>query len=243
MSRPRLSVVSRLCLVLCTLTGALGAAEALAPKAAHARASLEDRARIARPIAWRIDGGKAPSFLLGTMHAGVSASELPARVHDALASSRLFVMEALPARSRAELMAIARSGEALPMDLDLAVRAVSQHVPLVTLETLRFQTELLRTLEVSNDELAALRRGDEELGPMVDAYRRGDLAALVRASGELDAETQRLLLDDRNHAWMGRLCPALREGGLFIAVGAGHMPGEDGLLHLLQRVGFELQAF
>lgn len=45
-------------------------------------------------------------------------------------------------------------------------------------------------------------------------------------------------LDVRNARMAERMAPILNEGGCFIAVGALHLPGDDGLLERLERGGF-----
>ena len=47
---------------------------------------------------------------------------------------------------------------------------------------------------------------------------------------------------DRDHAMAERLEPILTEGGAFVAVGALHLPGPDGLLVLLQQQGWHISA-
>jgi hypothetical protein len=37
-----------------------------------------------------------------------------------------------------------------------------------------------------------------------------------------------------------RLRPRLAEGGAFVAVGALHLPGEEGILRLLERQGYRV---
>ncbi|WP_425051655.1 TraB/GumN family protein [Psychromarinibacter sp. S121] len=47
-----------------------------------------------------------------------------------------------------------------------------------------------------------------------------------------------VLIEDRNAAWMERILSA--EGDTLVAVGAMHLPGEAGLLHLLEEEGFSV---
>ena len=48
------------------------------------------------------------------------------------------------------------------------------------------------------------------------------------------------LLDERNERMTERMQPQLAEGGAFIAVGALHLPGESGILKLLEDRGYQL---
>ena len=83
----------------------------------------------------------------------------------------------------------------------------------------------------------------EQLAQLVAAYRAGDLDAvstLVDAlnSGESHSAFFRMLIAQRNTLWMTRLTRAFNEGGAFVAVGAAHLPGPEGLLQQLGAAGF-----
>jgi uncharacterized protein YbaP (TraB family) len=79
---------------------------------------------------------------------------------------------------------------------------------------------------------------------------RGDLAALARVDRLVDAqypgmgrhyrELTRHLIDGRTALMHHRLFLPLRSGRVFVAVGASHLPGERGLLALLQRDGYRV---
>ncbi|MEM8592271.1 MAG: TraB/GumN family protein [Pseudomonadota bacterium] len=49
------------------------------------------------------------------------------------------------------------------------------------------------------------------------------------------------LLRDRNRAWLERIESELKQGGVTMAVGAFHLPGEDGLIEMLCARGFALE--
>jgi uncharacterized protein YbaP (TraB family) len=48
------------------------------------------------------------------------------------------------------------------------------------------------------------------------------------------------LLDTRNTRMIERMQPQLAEGGAFVAVGALHLPGENGILKHLEDRGYRL---
>lgn len=50
-----------------------------------------------------------------------------------------------------------------------------------------------------------------------------------------------LLIGARNRAWVPQLVAELRGGGVFAAFGALHLPGEDGIVALLQAEGFTVE--
>jgi uncharacterized protein YbaP (TraB family) len=83
----------------------------------------------------------------------------------------------------------------------------------------------------------------EQLAQMVAAYRAGDLeamATLVDAlnTGESTSAFFTMLIAQRNTLWMTRLPRVFTTGGAFVAVGAAHLPGPEGLLAQLSAAGF-----
>ena len=47
---------------------------------------------------------------------------------------------------------------------------------------------------------------------------------------------------DRNSRMVERMRPMLDKGGAFIAIGALHLAGEEGVLALLEKQGYRLQS-
>ena len=54
------------------------------------------------------------------------------------------------------------------------------------------------------------------------------------------ARLEDVILSKRNQSWMDHILPAAKEGPVFVAVGALHLPGEQGVLRLLEREGFTI---
>lgn len=76
------------------------------------------------------------------------------------------------------------------------------------------------------------------------AWARGDMAAIAKASDEEmfgDARLRDALLVGRNRAWVAKLI-ALLQGGArpFVAVGAAHLGGDDGLPAMLAARGYKV---
>ena len=73
-------------------------------------------------------------------------------------------------------------------------------------------------------------------------WRHGDLVAGARVQEEMKKESEELYdkaLRTRNRHWMQKLEPLLHgHKSALVLVGAAHLPGEDGLLHLLREAGF-----
>jgi uncharacterized protein len=135
----------------------------------------------------------------------------------------------------------------VPLDLALRDRAVVKGKNLVYLEDWKLQAEIIAMLDI--DELRDLidpnGAGRAQLAALVDAYRAGDfetLAAIGLDPKEIAKNPARhaRLLDDRNRAWIGKLVPHLERGRTFVAVGALHFAGEQGLVELLRERGLIL---
>jgi len=142
------------------------------------------------------------------------------------------------------------------LDVVLFQRAQQAGKPLHGLETIAEQLEVFDGLPLE-DQVGLLRDAVEQvagldamLAELLAAYKRQDLAAMVAineaamATGDqrLAGEFQRRLIVDRNHRMAERMEPWLQQGGAFVAVGALHLPGEQGLLRLLEQRGYSLRA-
>jgi hypothetical protein len=98
------------------------------------------------------------------------------------------------------------------------------------------------------DTLDNLDSIDQMLGELQVAYLDRDLKRLLelneasmRDSDPQLAETfNRKVIVERNHRMAERMQSRLREGQQFIAVGALHLAGKEGLLKLLTERGYRL---
>jgi uncharacterized protein len=132
----------------------------------------------------------------------------------------------------------------------LARRAAGDEKPIQGLETTAQQLELLagmpmpmqkRFLAMTLDESAQI---DREIGELVGAWKAGDTAALADLlSDEFDEfpDLYRRLTVDRNRAWVGRIADLLDDrDDYLVVVGALHLVGEDSVVDLLERRGYEV---
>lgn len=142
----------------------------------------------------------------------------------------------------------------LYMDFSLSLRAAGAGLKVVGLETLEQQLSFLETMSLEQ-QLALLDQSISEQGKageihaqMVDSYLAGDTAALKSMAEEqldqLDDATRRHFVErgvnQRNRRMMDTLLPLLQQGKVFTAVGALHLPGEQGLVRLLRNQGYDL---
>ncbi len=80
---------------------------------------------------------------------------------------------------------------------------------------------------------------------MVRAWATGDVEALDEyVNGDLredEPEVYEAVIVQRNRNWIPQIEAVLEgEGTVFIAVGAGHLPGDEGVIELLRDQGYEV---
>ncbi len=144
---------------------------------------------------------------------------------------------------------LAMSDPSQAMDMQIFQRARTAGKRIVFLEEAGEQLKMLSEIGGLDDLKEALDEIEEvhaKLKDMLTAYGSGDVEALTTIT--LDPEEMRerpevmdKLLFARNRAWMKTLAPLLAEGGVFVAVGAGHFVGEQGLVTLLRGAGYEVK--
>jgi uncharacterized protein YbaP (TraB family) len=79
-----------------------------------------------------------------------------------------------------------------------------------------------------------------EYDKLLDAYREQDLKkleALTTSDASISAYSD-ILLYNRNRNWVEKLKILMIDKSLVIAVGAGHLPGEKGVINLLRKAGY-----
>ena len=144
----------------------------------------------------------------------------------------------------------ARDGYDPENGADRALLAAAGKRPVVGLETLEGQLGLFDAL-AARDQRALLEAVVAEAGEekasrrLVRAWVEGDVSAIDREAHEGMMANPRLreaLLVARNRAWTKRVAAMLREGKRpFVAVGAAHVVGVDGLPALLGAEGFTVR--
>lgn len=137
------------------------------------------------------------------------------------------------------------------LDKVLHDRALAERKQVRGLETVDEQMAIFSELSLA-DQQALLRQAlaDQEQLPqmmetMLVAWLERDLGALQSLYEEnlaglpaaLQSRFGQRLVESRNRLMAERAVPLLRQGGAFIAVGAMHLPGEEGVVALLREAG------
>jgi hypothetical protein len=137
------------------------------------------------------------------------------------------------------------------VDITLIQEASSGDMSIQSLETFEEQFRLFDSLNREEgtyllrdalDEQGEVRRLFRNLR---DAWMSRDLETLESLTLEAEGENQDFYEDvfvDRNHEWTEELLSMLSEqqGPIFVAVGAGHLLGDDSVIRMLEKEGYEV---
>lgn len=134
--------------------------------------------------------------------------------------------------------------------VDRAVLAAAAGKHVIELEGATTQLSIFDRLpEVEQRDLLDAVLSDEgaldDEADLVDVWRKGDMAGIeaeTRTGLLADPELREALFTGRNRNWTSRIAAEMRAGHRpFVAVGAAHMVGPDGLVAMLQRDGLTVE--
>ena len=117
------------------------------------------------------------------------------------------------------------------------------------LETMAFQTSVFDSIPYEWQAKELLKNIDSfpyykrQFDTMMRAYKNQqmDEMAISIAKSEFGSDVyEDLLLKNRNHDWVNKLKAIMASESVFVAVGAGHLLGKDGLLSLLKSQGYKV---
>lgn len=107
-----------------------------------------------------------------------------------------------------------------------------------------FGSSILEQAESLMDMVRHDDQSAEMAKKLAQAYLSGDLNAMLAlmedpANGASEEWTERMI-NRRNANWMRVMAGLLPTASVFIAVGAGHLPGDAGLISLLRKNGYSV---
>jgi len=119
------------------------------------------------------------------------------------------------------------------------------------LETAAFQVSILEQIPYTRqaadlvNSVDSIRAGTTQIEEMIELYKNQDLDALLaytlKNDGGDSPEIQDKMIYQRNKNWAGQFPKISNDKQLLIAVGAGHLGGEKGVLQLLKNMGYTLR--
>ncbi len=118
------------------------------------------------------------------------------------------------------------------------------------LETMQFQASVFDSIPYEWQAKELLKNIDSfsvyknEFEQMVNLYKRQDLYSMQNMLLKSEFGSDKyddLLLNDRNKNWVKQLKEIMKKESVFVAVGAGHLTGEQGLINLLKKAGYTVE--
>lgn len=193
-----------------------------------------------------------PESEIAPLQAAVESRKLPWAVARQM---QPWMLSAFISRPLCEIAA-AGAGE-LSLDAVVIDAARAASIEIVSLETIEEQFRAVSGIPEAfhrhalSDMVKMQGLSDDMLETTKQLYLAGDTAMLLPLmrvvspdtyQGEGYAAFQKLLIGERNRTMATRALPWLERGGAFIAVGALHLPGSDGLVALFRDDGYKAEA-
>ncbi len=126
--------------------------------------------------------------------------------------------------------------------------AEEKNTPQSGLETIEEQLLFLDEIPLDNQLKSMIKTiknytsETQKLDELINDYKAQNISALTK-SFEEDEDTllKKKLVDKRNNNWIPKLKSLMEGKSCFIAVGAGHLGGENGLINLLTKQGYTVE--
>ena len=100
--------------------------------------------------------------------------------------------------------------------------------------------ELLKTVKDN------LEKDKKEFQEMITIYQNKDIEGMLKMMSDSDnkitSENQEILLNDRNKNWIPIMVKTMKDKPTFFGVGAAHIAGENGVIKLLRKKGYKVEA-
>ncbi|KJY85354.1 polysaccharide biosynthesis protein GumN [Vibrio galatheae] len=140
---------------------------------------------------------------------------------------------------------------ALGVDIHLMYKATTQNIPVISLETLQFQIDMLTKQPNSGKELlvSAIEEFDhseQTADCLIESWKVGDQDKMLEFGKltEISPELEHIFVTLRNVNWAKQLATPSwspeKKGSYVMVVGALHLLGEQSVLKLLEADGFKV---
>ncbi|MBC8172514.1 MAG: TraB/GumN family protein, partial [Chitinophagales bacterium] len=135
-------------------------------------------------------------------------------------------------------------GEAQSYELYFLEKCMALNKPLLGLETIDEQLSVFDSIPFAEQIKWLVQwtnssaQYDSTFQDLIQAYKKEDMNAIAKYMQESAPEFMQyedLFVYDRNKRWIPQIEELIKTKSTFIAVGAGHLPGEEGLIELLRK--------
>lgn len=140
-------------------------------------------------------------------------------------------------------------GETESYDMNIMNLAKEHNIKLIGLETVEQQLAffdsiptkyLINEICQSTKNIDSIKNATIQMQAVYSKGNLDSLAILMQDTTSILSDFQSILLDNRNLNWTEQLKTLLKGKKTFIAVGAGHLVGKNGLIELLRAQGYKL---
>ena len=110
-------------------------------------------------------------------------------------------------------------------------------------DSIPYKLQAEQLLKYVNDS-GSKSEADKQFEEMIEAYKAQDIEKLGEYVKEEDGDLgnyEDILIYNRNRNWVQKLKTLMPEKSLTIAVGAGHLAGEKGVIRLLRKEGYTVR--
>lgn len=141
------------------------------------------------------------------------------------------------------------------LDLELLQKAKTNGAEVYGLETMAEQVAIFEKMSMQSqirlliDTVCHYDLVIEDFETMKLLYLQRDLKRLYEYSNRFSIEDEQVyetlfenLLTKRNYVMSDRIEKYLQRGNAFVAIGALHLPGDEGVLHLLEKRGYDISV-
>lgn len=114
---------------------------------------------------------------------------------------------------------------------------------LAVFDAIPYEEQMEQLIETAKDNMAS----DKEMyKKMIAIYNSKDLNAIMdfmkEEEGKMYGDHSDVMLDNRNKNWIAKIEEAAKATPTFFGVGAAHLPGENGVINLLRKQGYKVEA-
>jgi len=143
-----------------------------------------------------------------------------------------------------------QNGSIKSYEMEFFDMANNANKPVSGLETIEFQMSVFDSISYEDQAkmlVDALKAGDSEnddFKVMTDMYKSQNINAMVEMIDDDEVmgseDSNDILLTGRNKNWIPVMSDLMKTKKVFFAVGAAHLAGETGVIHLLRKQGYKL---
>jgi uncharacterized protein YbaP (TraB family) len=135
------------------------------------------------------------------------------------------------------------------LDMYLMKKAQDHGNEIIGIETVEEQVKALDLIPLKEQAKMVIEmiepdssKKEESFDDLVDIYASGDLDAIYAyyRKEDLSNDFNAALITNRNHRMADRIDSIMKKKTLFTAVGALHLPGDEGVINLLRKKGYTL---